>query len=140
MNSIFIDTGAFYGLEVARDQCHLKCAHGWHRLRDEPLMLFSSHHVLHETIELLARRVGPKAAAERLETYAAGGQIVWLEDGPADWLQAAELMRKFADQKISFIDCLSFALMNRERIENVFGFDRHFEQAGFALWPADHTV
>jgi len=32
-------------------------------------------------------------------------------------------------------DCLSFALMRREGIGAVFGFDHHFERAGFEMWP-----
>jgi predicted nucleic acid-binding protein len=30
---------------------------------------------------------------------------------------------------------VSFALMRKHRIERVFGFDGHFERAGFRLWP-----
>jgi predicted nucleic acid-binding protein len=42
-------------------------------------------------------------------------------------------MRKFADQGMSFTDCVSFAIMRRRRIRTVFTFDRHFQQAGFRL-------
>jgi predicted nucleic acid-binding protein len=44
-------------------------------------------------------------------------------------------MRKFADQADSFTDCLSFVLMKKERVRDVFGFDSHFVAAGFRLWP-----
>jgi len=44
-------------------------------------------------------------------------------------------MSKFADQGVSFTDCLSFRLMKRHRIRSVFGFDHHFTAAGFRVWP-----
>lgn len=44
---------------------------------------------------------------------------------------ALAVMRKFADQSISFTDCVSFALMRRERMKIAFSFDKHFSIAGF---------
>jgi predicted nucleic acid-binding protein len=46
-----------------------------------------------------------------------------------------ELFRKFADQKVSFTDCVSFVLMRKQRLTRAFSFDRHYEQAGFEIWP-----
>ncbi|MEX1044724.1 MAG: hypothetical protein WEC73_01230 [Chthoniobacterales bacterium] len=42
-------------------------------------------------------------------------------------------MRKFADQGVSFTDGMSFVLMRREGLWEVFGFDGHFTAAGFRL-------
>ena len=39
-------------------------------------------------------------------------------------------------QKLTFTDALSFALMRRLRIEQVFTFDHHFIVAGFHRWPS----
>jgi len=39
------------------------------------------------------------------------------------------------NQKLSCTDSLSLALMRREGLETVFGFDHHFTLAGFELWP-----
>ena len=40
----------------------------------------------------------------------------------------------FSDQKLSCTDSPSFALMRREGLETVFGFDHHFTLAGFEHW------
>ena len=40
--------------------------------------------------------------------------------------EAVELFRKYADQKVSFTDCLSFVSMKRLSIRTAFTFDRHF--------------
>lgn len=58
-----------------------------------------------------------------------------LRDESEDDAEAARLMQKFADQRIGFVDCVSFAVMRRSGLNFVFGFDRHFVTAGFKLWP-----
>ncbi len=45
-----------------------------------------------------------------------------------------DLFEKYADQRVSFTDCISFVLMRRHKIRQVFSFDRHFELAGFVVW------
>jgi len=40
-------------------------------------------------------------------------------------------MCKYADQRISFIDCVSFAILRRHRIRTTFTFDRRFKLARF---------
>lgn len=54
-----------------------------------------------------------------------------------DELEALSLFEKFADQEVSFTDCISFVLMQRQQIKRVFSFDRHFQYAGFTLWPEE---
>ena len=62
-------------------------------------------------------------------------EIVWLNTSREDWHEALRWLEKFADQKLSFTDGLSFTLMRREGMQHAFGFDHHFELAGFELWP-----
>lgn len=58
-----------------------------------------------------------------------------LRAGLAEELEAVPLLEKYADQKVSFTDCVSFVLMRRQGIERAFSFDKHFPAAGFRLWP-----
>ena len=48
-------------------------------------------------------------------------------------LRALDLFEKYADQQVSFTDCVSYALMHKRRIDRAFSFDRHFALAGFQL-------
>lgn len=135
MNSLFVDTGAFVARVLNRDQRHRAGKDAWKTLENIEVNLFSSEHVLDESISLLVRQAGADYAARWAREHLASKEIVWLNNGGEDWHEALRWLEKFADQKISFTDAVSFALMRREGIENCFGFDHHFELAGFALWP-----
>ena len=136
MSKLFIDTGAFLARELAHDQHHATATEGWQALADSEDRLFSTEHVLDETITLLARRESYAFAAECAATYLQSKAIEWLRPTMEDYSKAVKLMRKYADQSVSFTDCISFVLMRRESITRVFGFDRHFQAAQFRLWPA----
>ena len=84
---------------------------------------------------LLARQAGGSFAVRWGRDHLASQEIQWLAPSPDDWQEALRSLEKFSDQKLSCTDGLSFALMRREDIETVFGFDRHFVLAGFELWP-----
>jgi hypothetical protein len=58
-----------------------------------------------------------------------------LRSDAEDGLAALDLFARFADQKVGFTDCASFALMRRHRLSRAFTFDRHFLAAGFEVFP-----
>ena len=133
-NSVFIDTGAFIARAIAQDQHHPAALAGWRQLGQSETPLFSSEPVLIETANFLARSQGGRFAARWLELHRASTSIRWLQPLPDDFRSAADDLSRFADQRISVTDALSFALARRFRIPAVFGFDHHFILAGFALW------
>ncbi len=47
-------------------------------------------------------------------------------------MNALELFKKYADQEISFTDCISFELIKSNRIQKAFTFDKYFRYAGIA--------
>ena len=51
------------------------------------------------------------------------------------WNEAWALFREYDDKDFSFTDCTSFVVMGQPKLSDVFGFDHHFEQIGFRLWP-----
>jgi len=133
MMKLFVDTGAFLAKEIQRDQHHLAAIATWNQLSGSPEALYTSEHCMDETATLLARRTNSAFAADWGADFLGCG-ITVLQAESADWENSFRLMRKFADQGVSFTDCLSFVLMKRHRIRSVFGFDHHFAAAGFTLW------
>lgn len=132
MKKIFVDTGAFLAKEIANDQHHEVAMRVWKHLRGGRVAMLSSEHVLDEAMTLLARRTTYAWAAEWGRDALDSG-IVWLRADRTEWEDALRLMRKFADQAVSFTDCISFVLMRREGLREAFCFDGHFTAAGFRL-------
>jgi predicted nucleic acid-binding protein len=134
LKSLFVDTGAFLAKEIVSDQHHDAANTFWREIaRDRP-RLYSSEHVLDETATLLARRTSYAWAAQWGRDVLSAG-IEWLPSESQDLLDAFGLMKKFADQAVSFTDSLSLVLMKKAGLRDVFGFDGHFSAAGFRLWP-----
>jgi uncharacterized protein len=127
---IFVDTSAFLAFYYLRDQYHTPAVQLWTAL--EPPAV-TSNHVVDEFATALGRRVGSRFAADRVADLYASPVIDVLQSTRADELDAILWMRKYADQDISFTDCVSFALMRRRRIRTAFTFDRHFKLAGFEV-------
>lgn len=132
---IFIDTGAFLARYVAEDRLHARAVAGWDQLAQKRATAFTSTLVLSETFTLLARRTGYAFAAQRARAILDSDTLTVLRPSERQEREALVLFEKFADQGVSFADCVSFALMQHHRIKRAFAFDRHFTLAGFDLWP-----
>jgi predicted nucleic acid-binding protein len=135
MTKLLIDTGAFFAQRDPSDQFHASASRAFAELAGMGVQLFSTEHILDETLTLLARRESYAYAAEAGAELTSSRVLRWLDATAADWTAALRHMRKYADQSVSFTDCISFALMKREGIKHAFSFDRHFQAAGFRLWP-----
>ena len=132
---IFVDTGAFLGKYFTRDQNHRRAVRGWKSLAESRQPWFTSNFVLDEFFTLLGRKAGGVFAAERARKIYASRVITILRPGEEEEHQAIDLLAKFADQEVGFTDCISFVLMRRRGLKRVFGFDRHFRDAGFEMFP-----
>lgn len=132
---IFVDTGAFVARYVARDQYHAKAASFWRDLESRREHCLTSNLVLSETLTLLARRAGYAFASDRARHLLFSSFLTILRPGHEHEAAAIDLFEKFADQRVSFTDSVSFVLMKEHRVSRAFSFDRHFEQAGFRLCP-----
>jgi predicted nucleic acid-binding protein len=131
---VFIDTGAFLARYLERDQYHERAQRGWEELDREPYRCYTSNFVIDEFLTLLARRSSYTFAAERAHRVYGSRKLDILRPDGEDEREAVKLFEQFADQEVSFTDCVSFALMRRYRLQIAFAFDRHFRDAGFVLW------
>jgi uncharacterized protein len=132
---IFIDTGAFIARFIERDQFHKKALSAWRRIEKRADRCFTSNFVLDETFTLLARMASYAFAAQRARSLLCSRLLVVLRPGQDDELAALDLFEKLADQKVSYTDCVSFALMREAGIRRAFSFDRHFDLLGFERLP-----
>ena len=131
---IFIDTGAFLARYLSSDQHHKIAVALWDKIRTTRQTCITSNFVLDETFTLLARRASYSFAAKTARLVFNSSALEILRPNLPVEQVALDLFEKFADQEISFTDCISFALMREAGIQTVFSFDSHFERAGFKKW------
>lgn len=132
---IFIDTGAFLARYINRDQYHIQATEFWNNLRNKGEYCFTSNFVLDEFFTLLSRRAGYNFVVQRARNIFSSKILTIIRPGENEELLAIDFLEKYADQKISFTDCISFVLMRKTKLKRVFSFDQHFERAGFKLFP-----
>lgn len=131
---IFIDTGPLLARTLAQDQYHDKAVKLWEKIYKNQESCTTSNFVLDEFFTLLARKVNYSYAAERAKNIFHSQAFTILRPDLDVELEAVEIFSKYADQKISFTDCISFVLIRQHKIRRVFSFDNHFRIAGFQLF------
>lgn len=128
---VLIDTSAFYALEDADDRHHSEARTIQRRFQDERPLLFTTHHILDEAVTLIGSKIHP-ARAVRFARQLLSSHIIRIVRTDEEVEQAAlNVYERFDDPRLSFTDCLSFAVMRGLGISAAFAFDQHFEQAGF---------
>jgi predicted nucleic acid-binding protein len=132
---IFVDTGAFLARYVQRDQFHAAAVNFWNELATAGVRCVTTNLVISETMTLLARRTSYKFAAERARQFYSSGALQIVRSDANDEASAIVLLENYAGQRVSFCDCVSFVIMRRLQLTDVFGFDSHFAAAGFNIRP-----
>ena len=131
---IFIDTGAFIARCVAADQHHKDALPLWKHIEQARPVCVTSNLVLNETLTYLGRHVDYAWAVQKGKVLYASHWLGILRPTEEDERLALRHFEKYADQEVSFTDCVSFALMQHRKIRQVFSFDRHFTLAGFEFY------
>lgn len=131
---VLVDTGALLALSRARDQYHARAVAIADRHLATGGQFLGTTLILAELYSQLLYLRGPGEARAILRLL--------LDDPVHEWLEvSAALVReavtgwlaRFADQRFSLVDAVSFEVMRRGGIRQAFAFDRHFEVAGFEL-------
>lgn len=127
---IFVDTSFLYALFSAHDRDHERARAVLEEYRgQEPRSVFlATNYVLAETITLIrvtaprnhaaAVRVGELLYSERLV------RVHWASK--EEELAAFDYFRRYQDKEYSFVDCLSFLVMERLGISEALAVDSDF--------------
>ena len=133
MNLVFADTGGFYALADRRDPAHARARHF---VEGCDAVLLTTDHVFAETMSLLTKRLG-KEIAVTFGKALRSSPSVRIEEAPFEVREKAwQLFSRHRDKDYDLIDCISFSMMEAFRDREAFGFDRHFAQYGFRLFPS----
>jgi predicted nucleic acid-binding protein len=96
--------------------------------------LVTTNLILAEVHRLALARMGIRPAATMLDRIEVS-RLVSLVHATAEHHRSARgWLAKLSDQRISYVDAMSFAVMEATRCQAVMTFDRHFEVAGFRIW------
>lgn len=122
--SMLVDTGAWYAIADTSDRYH-EAARRFYTAHAGRTPFVTTARIVVETWTLLNSHLSRSAALTFWETLrATHTPIVLLE--PVDLEAAWHIVQAFSDQAFSFVDCTTFALMERLGITEAFAFDAHF--------------
>lgn len=131
---LFIDTSALIALLNKRDQHHEKIS-GYLKKENFPQAI-TSNLILTELMTFFSRLGGLKEALAFQDHLLSlsNVKVVWMDETLHK--DASLILKKFSDQRLSFTDATSFAIMRTEGLKKALAFDEDFIKAGFECVPS----
>jgi uncharacterized protein len=139
MERLFIDTAAWYAVEVSNDLYH-PAATQFSRIAGRMYRWTTTNWIIWETVSLLRKRAGHAAAVEFREHLQRTRLVDVITVSMEHEVRAWELFKRYQDKDFGFVDCTSFAVMRALEVNTAFTFDEHFRQAGFRILPDVKTA
>ncbi|MDZ7586731.1 MAG: PIN domain-containing protein [Patescibacteria group bacterium] len=130
---VFIDTGFFKALVDSNDDFYQRAMKIWQNLGEKKIELITSNFVIDETLTIVRVKCGLEKTFKFRDLLAENSQIIKIVRVTVD--DEAKAWQWFVNKwsKLSFTDCVSFAVMKRWGLRRVAAFDEHFKRAGFSL-------
>ena len=127
----FVDTSFFKALIDEKDDFHLQALKILETLQKKEANFITSNFILDESFTLIRIKCGLKLALEFRKYLEESSMVVKIvrvtvADEANAWKWFIKNWRR-----LSFTDCVSFALMERLNLEWAAAFDEDFEKAGF---------
>ncbi len=121
---MLVDTGAWYALADTSDRYHEE-AKRFYTEQAGRTSFVTTEMIVAETWALLSAHLSRPAALTFWGTLR-DARIPVVTADPVDLEAAWHIAQAFQDQAFSFVDCTTFALMERLGIHEAFAFDAHF--------------
>ena len=130
---VFVDTSGFKALVDEKDEFHYRAVEKWDNFARKGVSLVTSNYILDESYTLIRVKCGLKVVKNFRILLAEGLKDIKVSRITLDdELLAWDWFGKDWSG-LSFTDCVSFTVMKRLGIKQVFGFDNHFKRAGFEV-------
>jgi predicted nucleic acid-binding protein len=133
---IFVDTSAWYAIEVEDDLNHEKaCAFLSKIASGKYGVSITTDYILDETLTLLRSRTDLNSAANFFDKIrkSKSVRVFWIDESLFE--KALDIFKKSDHKSWSFTDSASFALMRELFLSDAFTFDSHFREAGLKALP-----
>ncbi len=131
MTPVLADTGVLYALQVRRDQHFHRATEELGLLKTAGVSVIACQPVLIEAYSLMLYRHGTSHALAFLTTLQQGSS--WLSPIVSDTDAAFDLLKRYPDQALSFVDAHLAILSSRLGLA-VWTFDAHFERLHTKVW------
>jgi uncharacterized protein len=131
-NKIFVDTSAWIALLNKSDQYFSDAVQTYKNLG--AAKIYVSNMVVGETYTWLRYKAGSEEALSFVRAAYKKAELDQAVIVYADTLlekRTVLILESYKDQRLSFTDALSFAVMEKLKLKDVFTYDRHFLIAGF---------
>ncbi|MDQ3542060.1 MAG: PIN domain-containing protein [Chloroflexota bacterium] len=119
----FVDSSAIVAMVDANDTTHDAAVAAYHELVDGGYKLFTTNHVIAETVELLTNGVGPAVARQWLRDQRLP---VYHTDEQDNHRARALVIASRSPRGLSYIDAVSLVVMERFGVADAFAVDPHF--------------
>jgi predicted nucleic acid-binding protein len=131
---VLVDSGGWIALLSARDQHHAEADTLFRRAVRDRVPLVTTNLVLAEVHRFILFRVGIRAAAVALARIESSPSVR-IEFATKSHHQTARTwLAQFPDQRLTYTDATSFAVMRATKCVAALTFDHHFTVAGFTTW------
>ena len=125
---VFADTYYYLALLNEADEDHLRVV-AWTAQFDGRIVTTDA--VLTEVADGLSRGPGRGAAVRLIRDLLRDPAVTVVEVNRRLFERGLDLYENRPDKDWSLTDCISFVVMERERIDHALTADHHFQQAGF---------
>ncbi|MBI4729538.1 MAG: PIN domain-containing protein [Acidobacteria bacterium] len=139
MTSTFVDTGAWIAVVNRSEGAHGRATDFLRSCLADGTRLLTTNYVVAEATARLRYDAGLRTAVafrERLTDAVAGRwlRVTWID--PRLEQEGWELMKRYADLRLSLTDATSAVVARRAKVRQVFGFDADFRALGFDVRPS----
>jgi uncharacterized protein len=131
MNSVFVDSVGLLAIIDKSDQWHPPSIVAYNQLLHDNRNLITTSFVLTECGNAASRRPYRRVVFQAREQFELMGNLML--PTPDDWDSAWVEYRQSPIYGPSIVDCISFQVMRRLGLTEVFSNDQHFANAGFTL-------
>lgn len=128
---VFVDTSAFLAIVDTDERNHHAASRLWEHLVHDNVELICTNYVLVETFALVQRRLGMSVVSIFQERVVPLLDAIWIDESLHETGLAALLIAN--RRRLSLVDCISFEVVRKYKVDTVFAFDKHFEEQGFNL-------
>ncbi len=136
MTGAFLDTSGWFAALSPKEARHKPALAAYRTLIAKHTPLVTTNLVVAEMQILLSRFRGPAEGVRFLDSlYQDAAHEVVFVDRDTERMAVDRWLRRFADQRLSLADAVSFEVMKGRRLRHALALDAHFELAGFELLP-----